>query len=98
MPTPTTTTPLRDLRPDADTVAILGARVVIVAAEQLLAAAASGRIEMLGDAGYPAPVQKVQVWLEPGTEEGVAVLRFGADIRTGHPPTHVIANAALLAA
>jgi transitional endoplasmic reticulum ATPase len=98
MPTPTTTTPLRDLRPDADAVLILGARVVVVAAEQLLTAAANGRIELLGDAGYPAPMKKVQVWLEPGTEEGVAVLRFGADIHTGLPPTHVLANAALLAA
>jgi transitional endoplasmic reticulum ATPase len=92
-------TPANDLRRDAETTRILGARVVIVEADEILAATANGRVDLLRDAGYPAPVQEVRFWLERTVEDGHEVLQLAADIRAGgFPSARVIANAAMVAA
>jgi transitional endoplasmic reticulum ATPase len=94
MPTPT-----NDLRRDAWTTRVMGARVVVTDAAEILAATTNGRVDLLRDASYPAPVQEVRFWLERAVEDGGAVLRLAADIRVGGlPPAHVVVNAAMVAA
>ncbi|PWR15562.1 ATP-binding protein [Micromonospora sicca] len=67
-----------DLRPDAETFTLFGARVTIVDAAGLLAAAGAGPVELLADATFPAPVRAVRLTVRAadGTH------RFDAEVRT----------------
>jgi len=87
------------MRSEAETVGLLGGRVVVADGAEIVAATGDGRVELLRDATYPAPVTDVRLWLERAAEATGPVLRLAADIRTsGRPAAHVIVNAAVLGA
>ncbi|SCL27664.1 transitional endoplasmic reticulum ATPase [Micromonospora rhizosphaerae] len=67
-----------DLRPGTDSFDLFGARVTLVDAAGLLAAAGAGPVELLTDATFPAPVREARLTVrgEDGTH------RFDAEIRT----------------
>ena len=46
-----------DIRPDIETLTLLGARVTVVDPAALLVAAGAGPVELLTDADFPAPVR-----------------------------------------
>ncbi|MGK5441082.1 ATP-binding protein [Micromonospora sp. URMC 105] len=71
------------LRPDTETVPLLGALVTFVDPATLLAAAGAGPVELLADATFPDPVRRVRftVRAEAGRH------RFEASVRAGVPPT-----------
>jgi len=89
------TTPTDGLRRDAETVRLLGGRLVLVDAAGIIRAAGEKRVDLFRTAHFPAPVQGVAFWLERTGE----ALALAADVRTGGwPPPHVIINSAVLGA
>ncbi|MGR6319098.1 ATP-binding protein [Micromonospora soli] len=70
-----------EVRPDEETVPLLGARVTVVDAAGLLAAAQAGPVELLAGADFPAPVREVRCTVRAG--EGVH--RFEAYLRADGP-------------
>ncbi|MGC5022358.1 ATP-binding protein [Micromonospora sp. DT47] len=77
------------LRPDTETRDLLGARVTVVDAAGLLAAAGTGPVELLADATFPAPVRQLRLRLHTATRDGRRVHRFEAHLRAGPPPAAV---------
>jgi len=91
-------TPADELR-RRETLWLHGAQVVIDDARAILDAARQGRLDLLTDAVFPAPVRAVRLRLDRRVEDGIAVLRLRAEVHTaGLPASNVIINAAVLAA
>ncbi|RZU75047.1 transitional endoplasmic reticulum ATPase [Micromonospora kangleipakensis] len=67
-----------DLRPGADSYPLFGARVTLVDAAGLLAAAGAGPVELLADADFPAPVRAVRLTVRAAD----GTYRFDAEVRT----------------
>ncbi|MET7970123.1 ATP-binding protein [Micromonospora sp. NPDC005305] len=69
-----------EVRPDAETVTLLGARVTVTGATALLAAAQDGPVELLAGGDFPAPVREVRctVRAESGVHRFEAYLRADA--------------------
>ncbi|KAB1914101.1 26S protease regulatory subunit [Micromonospora sp. AMSO31t] len=69
-----------EVRPDAETVTLLGARVTVTGATALLAAAQDGPVELLAGGDFPAPVREVRctVRADSGVHRFEAYLRADA--------------------
>ncbi|MFG2058121.1 ATP-binding protein [Micromonospora sp. NPDC048930] len=70
-----------EVRPDEETSTLLGARVTVVDAAALLAAAQDGPVELLASTGFPAPVREVRCTLR--ADGGMH--RFEAYLRVDGP-------------
>ncbi|WP_433287485.1 ATP-binding protein [Micromonospora sp. CA-244673] len=70
-----------EVRPDAETVTLLGARVTVTDAAGLLAAAQDGPVELLAGGDFPAPVREVRCTVRADRRDGRPVHRFEAYLR-----------------
>jgi transitional endoplasmic reticulum ATPase len=74
-----------EVRPDEETSTLLGARVTVVDAVGLFAAAQHGPVELLAGAGFPAPVREVRCTVRAQDGEH----RFEAYLRVDGPGSTV---------
>ncbi|GAA4576249.1 hypothetical protein GCM10023176_47220 [Micromonospora coerulea] len=74
-----------ELRPDSETVTLLGARVTLVDAAGLLAAVDTGPVDLLTDAAFPAPIRDVRFTVRAETRDGRRVHHFDAYLRADRP-------------
>jgi transitional endoplasmic reticulum ATPase len=70
-----------EVRPDVETVTLLGARVTVTDAPALLAAAQDGPVELLAGGDFPAPVREVRCTVRADSHDGRPVHRFEAYLR-----------------
>ncbi|GHJ16227.1 ATP-binding protein [Micromonospora sp. AKA38] len=80
-----------DVRPDEETVPLLGAEVRIADPAGLLAAAQGGPVELLAETDFPAPVREVRCTLRADTVDGQPVHRFEAYLRVEAAPAGLLA-------
>ncbi|GHJ55079.1 hypothetical protein Nm8I071_43860 [Nonomuraea sp. TT08I-71] len=74
-----------EVRPDVETVTLLGARVTVTGAAALLAAAQDGPVELLAGGDFPAPVREVRCTVRADSRDGRPVHRFEAYLRADAP-------------
>ncbi|MET8910117.1 ATP-binding protein [Micromonospora sp. NPDC004551] len=74
-----------EVRPDVETMTLLGARVTVTGAAALLAAAEEGPVELLAGGDFPAPVREVRCTVRADSRDGVPVHRFEAYLRADAP-------------
>ncbi|MGC3864643.1 ATP-binding protein, partial [Micromonospora chersina] len=74
-----------EVRPDVETVTLLGARVTVTGAAALLAAAQDGPVELLAGGDFPAPVREVRCTVRADGRDGRQVHRFEAYLRADAP-------------
>ncbi|MEH0844013.1 ATP-binding protein [Micromonospora sp. CPCC 205711] len=77
------------LRPDTETLDLLGARVTVVDAAGLLADADTLPVPLLTDAAFPAPVRQLRFTLRAATRDGRRTHHFEAYLRAGGNPAAV---------
>ncbi|MBQ1041135.1 MULTISPECIES: ATP-binding protein [unclassified Micromonospora] len=82
---------MTEVRPDEETVPLLGAEVRIADAAGLLAAAVDGPVELLVDGDFPAPVREVRCTVRAGTADGQPAHRFEAYLRVESTPAGLLA-------
>ncbi|MEH0825908.1 MULTISPECIES: ATP-binding protein [Micromonospora] len=82
---------MTEVRPDEETVPLLGAEVRITDAAGLLAAATEGPVELLASGDFPAPVREVRCTVRTDVADGQPVHRFEAYLRVEAAPAGLIA-------
>ncbi|WP_431946710.1 ATP-binding protein [Micromonospora marina] len=82
---------MTEVRPDEETVPLLGAEVRIADAAGLLAAATDGPVELLVDGDFPAPVREVRCTVRTDVADGQPVHRFEAYLRVEAAPAGLLA-------
>ncbi|RLQ06071.1 ATP-binding protein [Micromonospora sp. BL1] len=82
---------MTEVRPDEETVPLLGAEVRIADAAGLLAAATDGPVELLVDGDFPAPVREVRCTVRTDVADGQPVHRFEAYLRVENTPAGLLA-------
>ncbi|MEU4636637.1 ATP-binding protein, partial [Micromonospora chalcea] len=82
---------MTEVRPDEETVPLLGAEVRIADATGLLAAAVDGPVELLVDGDFPAPVREVLCTVRADTAHGQPAHRFEAYLRVESSPAGLLA-------
>ncbi|WP_422748940.1 ATP-binding protein [Micromonospora sp. WMMD1219] len=82
---------MTEVRPDEETVPLLGAEVRIADAAGLLAAATDGPVELLVDGDFPAPVREVRCTVRTDVADGQSVHRFEAYLRVENSPAGLLA-------
>ncbi|AYF28080.1 AAA family ATPase [Micromonospora tulbaghiae] len=82
---------MTEVRPDEETVPLLGAEVRIADAAGLLAAATDGPVELLVDGDFPAPVREVRCTVRTDVADGQPVHRFEAYLRVENSPAGLLA-------
>ncbi|MET7472614.1 ATP-binding protein [Micromonospora sp. NPDC005222] len=82
---------MTEVRPDEETVPLLGAEVRIADAAGLLAAAVDGPVELLVDGDFPAPVREVRCTVRTDTADGQPTHRFEAYLRVESTPAGLLA-------
>ncbi|QLQ35423.1 ATP-binding protein [Micromonospora robiginosa] len=80
-----------EVRPDEETVSLLGAEVHVTDPVGLLAAAVDGPVELLAGANFPAPVREVRCTVRADTDDGRPVHRFEAYLRVEAAPAGLLA-------
>ncbi|MBO4138896.1 ATP-binding protein [Micromonospora tulbaghiae] len=82
---------MTEVRPDEETVPLLGAEVRIAGAAGLLAAAVDGPVELLVDGDFPAPVREMRCTVRADAADGQPVHRFEAYLRVENTPAGLLA-------
>ncbi|WP_374535798.1 ATP-binding protein [Micromonospora aurantiaca (nom. illeg.)] len=82
---------MTEVRPDEETVPLLGAEVRITDAAGVLAAATDGPVDLLSGGGFPAPVREVRCTVRADTAAEPPVHRFEAYLRVEAAPAGLIA-------
>lgn len=82
---------MTEVRPDEETVPLLGAEVRIADAAGLLAAATDGPVKLLVDGDFPAPVREVRCTVRTDVADGQPVHRFEAYLRVEAAPAGLLA-------
>ncbi|MEU8312668.1 ATP-binding protein [Micromonospora sp. NPDC048887] len=82
---------MTEVRPDEETVPLLGAEVRIAGAAGLLAAAVDGPVELLVDGDFPAPVREMRCTVRADAADGQPVHRFEAYLRVENTPADLLA-------
>ncbi|MGC5387935.1 ATP-binding protein [Micromonospora chalcea] len=82
---------MTEVRPDEETVPLLGAEVRIADAAGLLAAAVDGPVELMVDGDFPAPVREVLCTVRADTADGQPAHRFEAYLRVESTPAGLLA-------
>ncbi|MFC0100162.1 ATP-binding protein [Micromonospora marina] len=82
---------MTEVRPDEETVPLLGAEVRITDAAGLLAAAVDGPVELLAGGDFPAPVREVRCTVRVDTAAEPPVHRFEAYLRVEAAPAGLLA-------
>ncbi|MEV0718332.1 ATP-binding protein [Asanoa sp. NPDC050611] len=86
-------------RSGAETVEVLGGRLVINDGPAIIAAAREDRVRLLGGGYFPPPVQDVRYWLDTATVDGDAMHQMSADVSVrGGPTARTMFDAAMLGA
>ncbi|PTA47643.1 ATP-binding protein, partial [Micromonospora sp. RP3T] len=80
-----------DVRPDEETVPLLGAEVHIADPAGLLTAAQDGPVELLAGTDFPAPVREVRCTVRADTVDGRPAHRFEAYLRVEAAPAGLLA-------
>ncbi|HLL69712.1 MAG TPA: ATP-binding protein [Micromonosporaceae bacterium] len=75
--------PERDPQPDTETFEWGGCHVTLTDPADVLATAASERVELLHGAAFPAPVRQVRFAVDVGEQDGQRVYGMDAEIHTG---------------
>ncbi|MFE9874028.1 ATP-binding protein [Micromonospora sp. NPDC005686] len=82
---------MTEVRPDEETVPLLGAEVRIADAAGLLAAAVDGPVDLLVDGDFPAPVREMRCSVRADVAVGQPVHRFEAYLRVESTPAGLLA-------
>ncbi|GIF68939.1 hypothetical protein Ais01nite_69740 [Asanoa ishikariensis] len=86
-------------RGDAETVEVLGGRLVINDGPAIIVAARETRVRLLSGGYFPPPVQDVRYWLDTASIDGAATHQMSADVSVrGGPSARTMFDAAMLGA